>query len=148
MQLGSSLRFSKPQLPVGRLHGRPSLTHPAGVDDFIRNVLDGFSRISHGNCREEQRSALQSAAGYVARIVALAQRQSQAFELCPIDEPLAKGDLLGAGNSNSLAPLERRYEVCSVQKTIRGSCVKPSEAPAHTFDRQLPAVEIDAGSDQ
>ena len=26
------------------------------VDDFIRNVLDGLSRISHGNCREEQRS--------------------------------------------------------------------------------------------
>ena len=26
------------------------------VVDFMRNELDGFSRISHGNCREEQRS--------------------------------------------------------------------------------------------
>ena len=93
-------------------------------------------------------SRLRSDAGYVARIVAFTQRQSQALKLCPINEPLAKGDLLGAGNSNSLAPFERRYELASVQKTVRGSSVQPSEAPAHTFDRQLPAVEIDGGSNR
>ena len=68
------------------------------VDDFIRNELDGFARISHGNCREEQRSvsALQSDAGYVARIVAFTQRQSQAFKLGPI-EALPNTRPAGAG---------------------------------------------------
>ena len=83
----------------------------------------------------------------ISCVIAFAQRHSQFLKLLAIDEPLAKGDLLGAGDPNSLAPFERRDEISSVQKTVRRSSVQPSEASAHPFDRQLTAaVEIDRGS--
>src|SRR5881628_293422 len=78
----------------------------------------------------------------VLAVGAFADGGGEGAELCLVDEALAEGDLLGAGDLEALAVLDGVDEVGGFEQGVVGAGVEPGEAAAEHLCAQLAAMEI------
>src|SRR3954468_4981095 len=78
----------------------------------------------------------------VAPVFRLAELQAKPPQVVAGDEPLAKGDLLGAAYPEALTLFQRSHELRRVQHGIRRAGVEPCEAAAQALDPQFAHPQI------
>src|SRR5258708_23009172 len=82
-------------------------------------------------------------ASHIGRVIAFSQGYSQRRELVAIDVTHIEGNLFGAGYAEPLSLFQGRDKFSGLQEAVGRAGVQPGKSPAHFFDGQFIAIEID-----
>src|SRR6516164_11109164 len=106
----------------------------------------GGGRLTREKVKSAMRKSLALAgdALEVAGVFGAFEAGSQSYELVGVDEAAAKGDLLHAGDLQSLAALHDAHELGGLEEGFVGPGVEPGKAPAEALHGEAPALQIGA----